>query len=78
VLKKIYNPSRIVLATCIRGVFAHNNIEINDILKLFPLDVLLYFIYFCFRAHTNQYEKSISQRNIEDNVDVKYYLFINI
>ncbi len=67
----MYNPSRIILATCIRGVFSYKNISSDDIINIFPIDTLVYFTYFGLRVSMYPGERSYSQRHIEGNEEVK-------
>ena len=72
----MYEPSRIILSTCLRGILSIRKIETESIVKVFPLDTLLHFIFFCIRATTNLHERSLSQRHIEGNQDVKKFQII--
>jgi len=70
----MFEPSRIILSTCLRGVLSFKHIETESIVNIFPLDTLLNFILFCIRADINRQERSISQRHIEGNQDVRKLL----
>ena len=76
----MYQPSKVVLATCIRGLLClkkqtKENIERDKIVNLFPLDCLLCYIFNCFAQVINSWDKSVSQKNIEGNEEVKYFYF---
>ncbi len=66
----MYQPSRIILSTCLRGVLSFKTIKVESIIQVFPLDTLLNFILFSIKASVNTWEKSLSQKSIEGNQDV--------
>lgn len=66
VLAEMFEPSRIILATCIQATFSYKNIDADHIVEIFPIDTLLFFIYNCLRENG----VSLSHRCIRENEEV--------